>query len=132
MSAVNSTSFICQESFLPDNTTSCLRFDTPKRCEKHGLANNLTFLCVASNTISIGPYGPKPLPTTFNTTVYECTLDSCPNEAPAKNDTGKGGKKGGSTGSSSGADVAATLADKKLTYSGLLVLGLIASQMLLL
>ncbi|KAG0367402.1 hypothetical protein BGZ54_003930 [Gamsiella multidivaricata] len=130
MTAVNPTSFICQESFLADNTTSCLRYTKLKRCVKDGNNNHLNFHCVGGNSISIGGSGPSPLPTNINMTVFQCTMESCPNEAPQDGSSkGKGGKKG-SSGSSSGSG-SPNGGDKRLTMSGLLVLALIVSQLVL-
>ncbi|KAF8937077.1 hypothetical protein EDD21DRAFT_439220 [Dissophora ornata] len=135
MSAVNATTFVCQESFHADNTTSCMRYPKLKRCVKDGDDNHLTFYCVGENTIAIGGAGPLPLPTNINMTVYMCTMDSCPIEAPADNSTkGSGGKKGDNSstgGGSTNNGRAATAMDKKLTMSGFLVLALIVSQMVL-
>ncbi|KAF9981471.1 hypothetical protein BGZ75_007266 [Mortierella antarctica] len=131
MSVANPANFVCQETFHSDNTTSCLRFPKLKRCEKEGKKNNLTFLCVGANTIAIGASNPKPLPDKIAMSVFQCTMESCPNEAPAKEKKGDG-KKGASSNSNSGAGVAATLTNKNLSYSVLFVLGLIASQLLVL
>ncbi|KAF9952460.1 hypothetical protein BGZ72_006272 [Mortierella alpina] len=131
MSVANPATFVCQESFHPDNTTSCLRFPKLKRCEKEGIKNNLTFLCVGANTIAIGASNPKPLPDKIAMSVFQCNMESCPNEAPPKEKKG-GDKKGAGSNTSSGAGVAATLTDKNLSYSALFVLGLIVSQLVIL
>ncbi|KAF9354057.1 hypothetical protein BGX26_008132 [Mortierella sp. AD094] len=126
--------FICQESFYENNTSSCLRYPKLKRCVDDGTTNHLNFYCVGQDTISIGGSGPSPLPTTFNMTVFNCTMDSCPIEAPAKNSTkSDGGKKGnGNNNPSSGSTSDAFKNnDKKLTLSGLLVLALMVSQLAL-
>ncbi|KAG0000267.1 hypothetical protein BGZ80_005067 [Entomortierella chlamydospora] len=126
--------FICQESFYENNTSSCMRYSKLKACIKDGTMNHLNFYCVGQDTISIGGSGPSPLPTTFNMTVFNCTMDSCPIEAPAENSTKPaGGKKGNGNNSSSSASKSDAFKnnDKKLTLSGLLVLVLMASQLAL-
>ncbi|KAF9284205.1 hypothetical protein BGZ68_004836 [Mortierella alpina] len=133
MSVANPATFVCQEVFHADNTTSCLRYPKLKRCEKEGKYNNLTFMCVGANTIAIGAFNPKPLPDNIAMAVFQCTTESCPNEASPKEKKG-GDTQGASSNPTNGAGVtaAATLTNKNLSYSSLLVLGLIASQLLLL
>ncbi|CAO3568966.1 unnamed protein product [Mortierella alpina] len=130
MSVANPANFVCQETFHSDNTTSCLRYPKLKQCEKEGKNNNLTFLCVGANTIAIGASNPKPLPDNIAMSVYQCTMESCPTEAPTKEKKG-GDTKGASPSTSDGSNKAATLTNKNLSYSALFVLGLIASQLLL-
>ncbi|KAG0318754.1 hypothetical protein BGZ99_005480 [Dissophora globulifera] len=130
MSSVNTTAFICQESFKADNTTSCLRYPKLKRCVREGTDNHLNFLCVDHNSIAIGGSGPVPLPapTDVNMTVFFCSMDSCPLEAPP--DTTPKKKKGDqSTAAADGSMATAT--DRRLTMSGYFVLALVVSQFLL-
>ncbi|KAF9364659.1 hypothetical protein BGX34_000830 [Mortierella sp. NVP85] len=110
--------FVCQESFHADNTTSCIRFEKVKQCIKDGNENHLNFLCVDHDSIAIGGSGPVPPPADVNMTVFLCSAASCPNEAPAKK------KKHGDSSSSS-----SLTKDKTLTWSGFMVLALIASQL---
>ncbi|KAF9999131.1 hypothetical protein BGZ80_008874 [Entomortierella chlamydospora] len=116
--------FVCQESFTANSTSTCLRYTKLKSCVKHGNENRLNFYCVGENTISIGGSGPVPLPTTFNMTVYNCTMESCPTAAPVKAKSGKKGKGNDATASASTSH-AFKNNDKKLTLSGLLILALI-------
>ncbi|KAF9428397.1 hypothetical protein BGZ94_002537 [Podila epigama] len=74
--------WVCQEKFLPNNTTSCMRYPKIKRCVKEGLASGQTFLCVDHDSISVGGSGPTPLPEGI--VPFLCSVDSCPQEAPAK------------------------------------------------
>ncbi|KAG0025768.1 hypothetical protein BGZ81_006856 [Podila clonocystis] len=78
----NAVTWVCQESFHPDNTTSCIRYPKLKRCVKEGLANNLTFLCVDHDSIAVGGSGPVPLPAGI--VPFQCTVAACPQEAPEK------------------------------------------------
>ncbi|KAK3822784.1 MAG: hypothetical protein J3Q66DRAFT_330126 [Benniella sp.] len=110
--------FVCQESFRADNTTSCIRFEKVKQCIKNGNENHLNFLCVDHDSIAIGGSGPVPPPADVNMTVFLCSVASCPNEAPEKK------KKHGDSNSPSSATK-----DKALTWSGFMVLALIASQL---
>ncbi|KAF9193035.1 hypothetical protein BGZ51_004268 [Haplosporangium sp. Z 767] len=131
------SAFICQESWAADGTASCTRFSDLKYCEKDAESKNLNFYCVDENTISIGAKGPKPLPSNINMTVYMCNKEACPNEAPpkpAKDDSKKDKDKNKDTSSTGGSSTPASAAvvDKKVTLSGVFVLALIASQMLLL
>ncbi|KAG0261504.1 hypothetical protein BG011_000968 [Mortierella polycephala] len=128
------SAFVCQESWAADGTASCLRFSDLKYCKKDAESKNLNFYCVDENTISIGGKGPKPLPSKLNMTVYMCNQDSCPNEAPpkpAKDEKEDKKDKDNSNAGGSGTPTSAAVVDKKTTLSGLFVLGLIASQMLL-
>ncbi|KAG0219611.1 hypothetical protein BGX31_011255 [Mortierella sp. GBA43] len=113
--------FVCQESFHADNTTSCIRYNKVKRCIKEATEQNLNFFCVDHNSISIGGQGPTPLPTTVNMTVFLCSMDSCPTAAPEKE------KKGGKN----AAGRVAPDTTSKLTWSGIALLALVASQLLL-
>ncbi|KAG0270642.1 hypothetical protein BGZ95_001625 [Linnemannia exigua] len=122
--STNATPFVCQETFHPGNTTSCLRYEKVKRCIKDGTANNIPFLCVSQDTISIGGGGPvSPLPLNLTSSVFLCNLGACPNAAPAKE--GKPDKKGGSA-SNKASNSPST--SKSLSLSGVLVLALIVSQ----
>ncbi|KAF9967825.1 hypothetical protein BGZ70_008053 [Mortierella alpina] len=133
MSVANPANFVCQETFHADNTTSCLRYPKLKRCEKEGKKNNLTFLCVGANTIAIGASNPKPLPDKIAMSVYQCTMESCPTEAPAKEKKGGGDTTGASPSTTEGSNTAAaSMTNRNLSYSALFVLGLIASQLLVL
>lgn len=113
--------FVCQESFRADNTTSCIRFEKVKQCVKDGNEQHLNFLCVDHNTIAIGGSGPSPPPADVNMTVFLCTVESCPTEAPAHTKK-KDGKK----------DTSNTTKNKALSWSGFMVLALVASQLVFL
>ncbi|KAF9997741.1 hypothetical protein BGZ65_006690, partial [Modicella reniformis] len=116
-----STSFICQESFRADNTTSCLRYTKLKQCVKDGSEQQLNFYCVDQNTISIGGTGHAPPPGNISMAVFLCSMDSCPTEAPASPGTKKGKKDPGS-----GAGAGTVAADKKtMTMSGFFILALL-------
>ncbi|KAF9094966.1 hypothetical protein BGX27_001333 [Mortierella sp. AM989] len=139
---VNSTRFICQESFFGNKTstsTSCLRYSKVKHCIKEGNEKRLNFYCVDQNSISIGGSGPSPLPRNITMTVFMCTMESCPQEAPADNTTKpdddkdkKKEKKENTTvseGNNVGSPSDAIKSDKKMTLSGLFVLALMVSQL---
>ncbi|KAG0294381.1 hypothetical protein BGZ96_001293 [Linnemannia gamsii] len=127
MSTTDTTPFVCLETFRPDNTTSCLRYEKVKRCIKEGIANNIPFLCVAQDTISIGGGGPmNPVPLDLKSGVFLCNLSVCPNAAPDKE--GKPGKKG-SSGNANAPSSASSV--KSISLSGVFVLALIVSQAVL-
>ncbi|KAG0347587.1 hypothetical protein BG004_007421 [Podila humilis] len=92
--STNPVTWVCQETFHPDNTTSCIRYPKLKRCVNEGLASNMTFMCVDHNSISVGGSGPVPLPAGI--TPFMCTTEACPQEAPAKEKKHKSGATGGS------------------------------------
>ncbi|KAF9907082.1 hypothetical protein EC991_011300 [Linnemannia zychae] len=122
--------FVCLETFRPDNTTSCLRYEKVKRCIKDGTANNVPFLCVGQDTISIGGGGPiSPLPLNLTSSVFLCNLGACPNAAPAK-ESNKSDKKGGSANSNNNVSFGAT-SFKPFSLSSVFVLTLIISQAIL-
>ncbi|KAF9133370.1 hypothetical protein BGX30_012309 [Mortierella sp. GBA39] len=117
--------FVCLETFRPDNTTSCMRYDKVKRCVKEGTANNIPFLCVAQDTISIGGGGPAiPVPLNLTSSVFLCNQAACPNAAPAKESTKP--KKGSSESTTSTASSV-----KSISLSGVFVLALVISQAIL-
>ncbi|KAG9067109.1 hypothetical protein KI688_011890 [Linnemannia hyalina] len=120
------TPFVCLETFRPDNTTSCLRYDKVKRCVKEGTANNIPFLCVGQDTISIGGGGPvNPVPLNLTSSVFLCNLAACPNAAPAKE--AKPDKKG----SSNTSNTSTASSVKSISLSGVFVLALVISQAIL-
>ncbi|KAG0053361.1 hypothetical protein BGZ83_001255 [Gryganskiella cystojenkinii] len=119
----NNVTWVCQESFHADNTTSCLRYPKLKRCVTEGLASNLTFLCVDHDSIAVGGSGPVPLPA--NITAFMCTLTSCPQEAPAKEPSAKPPK---STSTSAGVK---SKSSETVRWAGVLVLTMLVSQMVL-
>ncbi|KAG0373119.1 hypothetical protein BGX24_012111 [Mortierella sp. AD032] len=124
--STNAAPFVCLETFRPDNTTSCLRYEKVKRCIKDGTANNIPFLCVGQDTISIGGGGPAhPLPLNLTSSVFLCSLGACPDAAPAKEP--KPDKKGGSASSHNNASNGISTS-KSLSLSGVLVIALIISQ----
>ncbi|KAG0055379.1 hypothetical protein BGZ83_008771 [Gryganskiella cystojenkinii] len=112
--------FICQETFLANNATSCLRYTKLKHCVKDGQEMRGNFLCVGANTISVGG-SVQPLPANLTLTPFMCTMDSCPTQAPEKE---KKKDKSNSTGSS-------VVSEKTMTLSGALVLALVLSQMMM-
>ncbi|KAF9160825.1 hypothetical protein BGX21_002138 [Mortierella sp. AD011] len=118
------TGFVCQEAFTANSTSTCLRYTKLKTCVKDGNKNHLNFYCVGENTISIGGSSPAPQPNTFNMTVYNCTMESCPTAAPVKPKKTKKGKGNDATASASKSH-AVKNNNKKLTLSGLLILALI-------
>ncbi|KAG0309494.1 hypothetical protein BGZ97_013056 [Linnemannia gamsii] len=123
MSTTNTAPFVCLETFHPDNTTSCMRYEKVKHCIQDGAASNIPFLCVGQDTISIGGGGPlKPLPLNLTSSVFLCNLSVCPNASPAKES--KPGKKGSSDNSSASSV-------KSISLSGVFVLALIVSQAVL-
>ncbi|KAF8943924.1 hypothetical protein BGZ47_004888 [Haplosporangium gracile] len=125
MSTTDTIPFVCLETFRPDNTTSCLRYEKVKRCIKDGTANNIPFLCVGQDTISIGGGGPiNPLPLDLKSSVFLCNLSACPNAAPAKEST-KPDKKGSSNNSNAPSSASSV---KSISLSGVFVLALIVSQ----
>ncbi|KAF9212618.1 hypothetical protein BGZ59_006520 [Podila verticillata] len=118
----NTITWVCQESFHPGNTTSCIRYPKLKRCVKEGLANNLTFLCVDHDSISVGGSGPVPLPA--NITAFQCSVTSCPQEAPAKEPSDKKKTKNAAAGSKAKGREA-------VRWAGVLVLAMLVSPMVL-
>ncbi|GJJ71541.1 hypothetical protein EMPS_03891 [Entomortierella parvispora] len=131
--SVNNTAFICQESFQPNNVTSCLRYTKLKKCVKDGQANHLNFLCVDANSIAVGG-SVTPAPANMTLTPFMCTLESCPTQAPESNSTkgsGDGGKKNSTSNGKSAGTRASTVSEKTLTLSGALVLALLVSQMVI-
>ncbi|KAF9285978.1 hypothetical protein BGZ88_009302 [Linnemannia elongata] len=128
MSTTDTTPFVCLETFRPDNTTSCLRYDKVKRCIKEGTANNVPFLCVGQDTISIGGGGPiNPLPLNLSSSVFLCNMAACPNAAPAT-ESSKPGKKGSSDSSNTPSSASSV---KSISLSGVFVLALVISQAVL-
>ncbi|KAK3838910.1 MAG: hypothetical protein J3R72DRAFT_492783 [Linnemannia gamsii] len=132
--SVNPTGFVCQESFHPEtNTTSCIRYEKIKRCLKEGTENNIAFLCVGQDSISIGGGGPlNPMPLNLTSSVFLCNIGSCPTEAPAKEKDGNGGKKkGGDSGASaSTSGGSSSVSERTLSLSGFLVIALVVSQIM--
>ena len=139
MSTIGATRFVCLETFRPGNATSCLRYEHVKRCIKEGTANNIPFLCVGQDTISIGGGGPlDPLPRNLTTSVFLCDLTACPNAAPPEEP--KPDKKGSpknSTGNSTNnsTDNSTTLSSassvKSISLSGVFILILVITQVVL-
>ncbi|KAF9338306.1 hypothetical protein BGZ91_008935 [Linnemannia elongata] len=128
MSTTDTTPFVCLETFRPDNTTSCLRYDKVKRCINEGTANNVPFLCVGQDTISIGGGGPiNPLPLNLSSSVFLCNMTACPNAAPAT-ESSKPGKKGSSDSSNTPSSASSV---KSISLSGVFVLALVISQAVL-
>ncbi|KAK3834062.1 MAG: hypothetical protein J3R72DRAFT_477901 [Linnemannia gamsii] len=115
------TSFVCLESFRADNTTSCRRYPTTNQCQEAGNAKGLHYLCVVPTTTIVagGPF-PANLPYNVTKTVFLCSATSCPDGINLQSVQVKGD-------SSSGA-----MTDKKLSISGLFVLTLVVSQLVLL
>lgn len=136
MSTTDTTPFVCLETFRPGNTTSCLRYDKVKRCIKEGTANNIPFLCVGQDTISIGGGGPvNPLPLNLTSRVVLCNLAACPNAAPAK-ESSKPDKKGSSDNSTAPSNAPSNAPSsassvKSISLSGVFVLALVISQAVL-
>ncbi|KAI1318945.1 hypothetical protein EDD11_005379 [Mortierella claussenii] len=131
-SVSNSTAFVCQESFFANGTTSCLRYSKLKHCIKDGTDNHLNFQCVDHDTISSGGSGPNPLPTNINMTIFLCSMASCPTEAPASGKKGQGNSDGTASNGSTNNAAESKVDGRKLTLSGLLVLMLMVSQLVLL
>ncbi|KAG0354302.1 hypothetical protein BG005_006582 [Podila minutissima] len=117
----NVVTWVCQESFRADNTTSCIRYPKLKRCVKEGLANNLTFLCVDHDSIAVGGSGPVPLPAGI--VPFQCTVASCPQEAPEKEPKEKKQKSAASAGARSQESV--------IRWVGVMVLAMAVAPMML-
>ncbi|KAG0199350.1 hypothetical protein BGX33_011714 [Mortierella sp. NVP41] len=136
MSTTAATPFVCQETFRLDNTTSCMRYDKVKRCMNEGTASNIPFLCVAQDTISIGGGGPmNKLPLNLTSSVFLCNLGACPNAAPAKepkpnkkNSKGDGNIKNSNNRNATNNGPSSF---ESLSLSGVFVLALIVSQIVL-
>ncbi|GJJ71542.1 hypothetical protein EMPS_03892 [Entomortierella parvispora] len=125
-SANNDTSFICQESFLPNNVSTCLRYiDTPS-CVQTGRASHLNFVCVVADPHVIGVSGfSLPQPDSLTSSPFLCTLQNCPIRAQDYNATASG-----VAGTNAGT-AASKVSKSSLTFSSVLVLVLLASQVAL-
>ncbi|KAF9282909.1 hypothetical protein BGZ88_010786 [Linnemannia elongata] len=124
----SNVTWVCQETFHADNTTSCLRYPKVKRCITEGQASNQTFLCVNHDSISVGGSGPVPLPAGISP--FMCTMTSCPLEAPAKEKPTP--TNNGNNGSGNGKSAAMGLrSTETVKWTGILVLAMLVAPMVL-
>ncbi|KAF8946986.1 hypothetical protein BGZ47_010647 [Haplosporangium gracile] len=124
----SNVTWVCQETFHANNTSSCLRYPKVKRCITEGQASNQTFLCVGHDSISVGGSGPVPLPAGI--TPFMCTMTSCPQEAPAKekptpSNTGNNSSGNGKSGAMG------LRSTETVKWAGVLVLAMMVAPMVL-
>ncbi|KAH7054725.1 hypothetical protein BKA57DRAFT_452038 [Linnemannia elongata] len=124
----SNVTWVCQETFHADNTTSCLRYPKVKRCITEGQTSNQTFLCVDHDSISVGGSGPVPLPAGISP--FMCTMTSCPLEAPAKEKPTptNNGNNGSGNGKSGAMGLRST---ETVKWTGVLVLAMLVVPMVL-
>ncbi|KAF9310674.1 hypothetical protein BG003_008295 [Podila horticola] len=115
--------WVCQETFHADNTTSCIRYPKLKRCVTEGLASNMTFLCVDHDSISVGGSGPVPLPAGI--VPFQCTAAACTQEAPAKDPSTKGQGQG------QGQKSAGSRSQGSVRWTGVMMLAMVVAPMML-
>ncbi|KAF8962035.1 hypothetical protein BGZ46_001258, partial [Entomortierella lignicola] len=136
--ATGNSTYYCQETFYSNSTPTCMRFPKLEHCIAAGDAELLNFYCVERYTLTINASGPSPLPSGLNMTAFNCTMYSCPIEAPPMNYTKPAHNSTNSTKqpktkptSQQTTSGAFNSNDKKLTLSGFFVLALMVSQLAL-